>query len=686
MGRRLRIALRWTAVLGAVAVGSAALIALYGVALIDRAMASASEPSGLRLSASPLRLAPGDPWSKTELLAALRRRGLQQGPAGAPPRAGEYLLAGDEVLLHPSLVEGARGPVILRVTREGLAITTAAGSSGGVVRLRETIVAATAPAGVVRWPVALENVSPHLLTAVVDIEDRTFLSHPGLSLRGMVRAALRDAAAGGVREGGSTLTQQLAKMLLLRPSRTVSRKLAESWLAPLLELRYRKGDILGTYLNRVYLGQDGGWEIHGVEAGSWYYFGKGAAELQVEEAALLAGMIAAPNRFDPFTSPEAAGRRRAAVLGAMHREGHLTAAQVSDASARPLPSAPRRLRWPPAAHFVDAALHGIERDGARLLTLDPDVQAAVGSGIEAGVAALEARHSALRELKRRGDPLQVAVVAIAPSGEILALQGSRDCAPGELVRATSARRQVGSLVKPLLVAAALSNGVTLDESLLDQPLTLALGDHSWSPENSDGIFLGEVTVRDALVHSRNVPMVRLGLRVGLDSLVDLLHRHGFRGVQRVPAIFLGAFEATPLEVGRAYLPFVSRGRLPELSFSHGRSGVPPPVMGEGVAAAVSAALGEVVRRGTAAGTAAPGDALAGKTGTTDGRRDSWFVALRPRIVTVVWVGTDGNRETGLYGATGALAVWREIDRRIPSVWKMAEGPQGRLDGDPTMEP
>ncbi len=673
-GRRLRIALRWTAVLGAVALGSAALLALYGVALIDRAMAAASEPSGVRLTAAPLHLGAGDPWTGTELLAALRRRGLPVSPAGTLPRAGEYLPTGDEVVFHPSLVQGARGPVLVRATQRGLVITTEGQSHDAEVRLRETIVAATAPAGVVRWPVALESVSPHLLTAVVDIEDRTFLSHPGLSLRGILRAALRNTAAGSAREGGSTLTQQLAKMLLLRPSRTVSRKLAESWLAPLLELRYRKSEILATYLNRVYLGQDGGWQIHGVEAGSWYYFGKSAAKLEVEEAALLAGMIAAPNRFDPFTSREAAGRRRAAVLAAMRREGHLTAAQVSAASAQPLPPAPRRLRWPPAAHLVDAALPGIERDGAPRLALDVDLQAAVGSGIEAGVAELEARHSGVRELKRRGDPLQVAAVIVAPSGEILALQGSRDCAPGEFVRATSARRQVGSLVKPLLVAAALSQGVTLDEPLLDEPLTLALGDHSWSPGNSDGVFTGEVTVRDALVHSRNVPMVRLGLRIGLDSLVDLLQRHGLRGVPRVPSIFLGAFEATPLEVGRAYLPFVGRGRLPDLLFSRGRGGASSLVMRESVAAEVMGALGEVVRHGTAAGTAGPGEALAGKTGTTDGRRDSWFVALRPRIVTVIWIGTDGNRETGLFGATGALAVWREIDRRIPSVWKLQDRP------------
>lgn len=656
--------------LGAVAVGSSALLGLYGVALIDRAMEAAARPSGMGLTAAPLRLVAGDQWTSGELLEALRRRGLSERPPGASLRAGEFSRSGNQVVLHQSLVEGATGPVTVRATEQCLDLAAAGTTGGGELHLRETIVAVAAPTGVVRWPVSLEHMSPHLLTAVVDIEDKTFLSHPGLSLRGILRAAVRDAAAGDVREGGSTLTQQLAKMILLRPSRTFSRKLAEGWLAPLLELRYRKSDILETYLNRVYLGQDGGYEIHGVEAGSRYYFGKRAVELEVEEAALLAGMIAAPNRFDPFSSPEVAVRRRGAVLAAMQRAGHLTSTQASAAAARPLPQAPRRFRRPAAAHFVDAARPESQRAGSRRLTLDLDLQAAVASGTETGIAALEARHTRLRELKRRGDPLQVAVVVFAPTGEVLALQGSRDGAPGEFVRATSARRQVGSLVKPLLVAAALSQGLTLDEALLDEPLTVALGDHSWSPANNDGAFLGPVPIRDALVHSRNVPMVRLGLRIGLSSLVDFLHRHGFRSVPRVPAIFLGAFEATPMEVGRAYLPFVAGGLLPQVSFTRGRARSSQAVMSERVAAEVLAALGEVVRRGTAAGAAGPGEALAGKTGTTDGRRDSWFVAIRPRAVTVVWVGTDGNRETGLTGATGALAVWREIDRRIPRVWKL----------------
>ncbi|MEW6336226.1 MAG: transglycosylase domain-containing protein [Acidobacteriota bacterium] len=672
IGRRARIALRWTAVLGAVASGSALLLGLYGVALIDRAMTAASKPSGMRLLASPLRLAPGDPWTEAELLAALRRRALPERPGGLQPRAGEFVRSGEQFLFHPSLVKGASGTVVVRVTAGRLVVEPGGGTHAGGLLIRETIVSTTAPAGVVRWPVSLERMSPHLLTAVVDIEDRTFLSHPGLSLRGILRAAVRDAKSRAVREGGSTLTQQLAKILLLRPSRTVSRKLAEGWLAPLLELRYDKSDILGTYLNRVYIGQDGGWEIHGVEAGSWYYFGKSAAEIEVDEAALLAGLIAAPNRFDPFTSPDAAGRRRDAVLEAMRREGHLTAAEAEAASAQPLPAAPRRLRWPAAAHFVDAVRPVLDRQGAHRLTLDVDVQEAVRSGVAAGLAELEARHFRLRELERLDDPVQAAVVVITASGEILALQGSRTGRPGEFVRATAARRQVGSLVKPLLVGTALSRGMSLDQLLIDAPLTLSLGDGSWSPTNSDGTFAGEVTMREALVHSRNVPIVRLGMQLGLDPFIERLQRHGFRRVPRAPAILLGALEATPIEVARAYLPFVAKGRMPEVAFSRDRREAPSWVMEEAVAAEVAAALGEVVRRGTAAGTAGPGEPLAGKTGTTDGRRDSWFVALRPRLVTVVWIGTDGNRETGLFGATGALAVWREIDRRIPRVWKLPD--------------
>lgn len=253
------------------------------------------------------------------------------------------------------------------------------------------------------------------------------------------------------------------------------------------------------------------------------------------------------------------------------------------------------------------------------------------------------------------------------------MQGSRGGLPGEFNRAAAARRQIGSLVKPFVVGAALQAGWSETSMLPDEPLELTVGRQLWRPENNDGRFRGWVTVHDALMLSLNVPMVRLGLEVSVPTVADTLRHAGFSVTREGPALLLGAVEASPLEVARAYAVFLAQGRRPTVRLERGTVNLPQPVFHPSVAADVRAILEDVPRLGTAAVLA--GDAsgpLAAKTGTTDERRDSWFVALRPGMVTVVWVGTDGNRETGLYGATGALEIWRQIDGRMPPVWRRGE--------------
>ena len=666
-GRAIRVALRWAAVLAGLALAGSALLLVYGVALIDRAMAASSRSASARLLSAPLVIRAGEPWSVDELRDALERRGLRATREGTPA-AGEYREQGNgAVLLAP--LDG--GPAtLLQPGAGGVALRDPGGRPVAELAIRPMSIGATAVGDVVRWPVPLTAVSPSLVTAVVDVEDRTFLSHAGLSLRGTVRAAVRDLLAGGVRQGGSTITQQLAKILLLRPARTVPRKVLEAWLATLLEYRYDKRAILEAYLNRVYLGQDGGWQLQGVEAAAQFYFGRRSGELAIDEAALLAGLIAAPNRFDPFAHPEAARRRRDLVIAAMARERHLDEALAGRLREAPLPASPQRLRWPPAAHYAEAVPGLGDAGGEVDSCLEPELQAAVRAGLTEAMPALEKRHVGLRRLAGAGDPLQVAVVAMAPDGRVLAVQGSRAGVAGELDRAVQARRQIGSLVKPFVVAAALEEGWTLDASLDDAPLTVPVSGAPWAPENSDGRFRGLVTVREALVESLNVPIVRLGLDLSVERVTAELRGVGLAPAAGRPAVLLGAFEASPLEVARAYATLAGRGRLPAVSWRVDRAEPGAATIDADAAAAVVAALREVVTRGTAAalaGTVA-GD-LAAKTGTTDRRRDSWFVALRPRVVTVVWVGTDGNRETGLYGATGALEVWRAIDARVPAVWR-----------------
>ncbi len=670
--RSLRIALRWVAILVGLGLASSALVVVYGVALVDRSLAGGAVSTGARVLSAPLVVRSGDRWRLGDVEAALRRRGIAR-TAGAVPDRDEYAVLSDGIRAGPGVLEGASGTVLVTPSSEGVVLRDDAGERLAEVRVRPVVIGATPRGDVIRWPVPLGKMSSGLLTAVVDIEDRGFLGHGGLSFRGLLRAAWRDLLAGGIREGGSTITQQLAKILLLRPARTVPRKVVEAWLAALLEYRFNKRTILEAYLNRVYLGQDGGWQIQGVEAAAQFYFGKPSGSLDVAEGALLAGLIAAPNRFDPFAHPDAARERRAAVIRAMVREGHLEAGEGDLLASRPLPAGPHHLRWAPAAQAVERALQLPQTGDVFASSLDVDIQEAVHDGCAAAVARLENRSNRLQTLRREGDPLQVAVVVLSPAGQVLALQGSRLGLAGEFDRAVAARRQIGSLVKPFVVSLALEEGWSLDSSLEDEPLSVAIGRQTWTPVDDDGRFRGAVSVREALVHSLNVPIVRLGLELRLSAVVRRLREVGFAPPDGSPAILLGSFEATPLEVARAFAALDGDGELPPLSFAQRPRGPRQPVLDPRDASDVRSVLEDVVRQGTAAAVSGSFvGRLAGKTGTTDKRRDSWFVGLRPRLVCVVWVGTDGNQETGLYGATGALEVWREIDARMPPVWWQGE--------------
>lgn len=661
--RRSRVFLRWLAVLVGLGCGGTAILVIYGVRLVDAAMANPGR-SGVAVLGAPLRLSRGEPWTGADLRSALLRRGVRQ--VAWSPGQGEMAVDGARLVLGPGLCLEQAAAVTVEIGGAGIRLGSA-GRDVGVVTVRGPVIGTVATGDVVRWPIPLAEVSPNLLTAVVDVEDRTFLTHAGLSFRGLVRAAVRDLVAGGVRQGGSTITQQLAKVLMLRPSRTFPRKVLEAWLAALLDFRYSKHEILEAYLNRIYLGQDGGWQIHGVAPAASFYFGKRSSELEIDEAALLAGIIAAPNRYDPFAHPEAALARRRVVLQAMVREGHLDARAADLLAARPLPQTPRRLRWPPAGQALElilAELHAEKREVAS--SLDPDFQAALVEAVPVAFDRLEAASLRLRELTRTGDRLQVAAVVLATDGRVLALVGSRSGSPGEFNRASAAMRPIGSLVKPFVAAMAVERGWTPDSQLDDSPLKVQVGPQLWEPRNSDGEYRGTLTLAEALVLSRNVPMVRLGLAVGVREVAEGLRALGFAVERPHPAILLGAFEATPLQVARAYAALAGQGRLPSPTWRQQSIDGGAVVIGPEAAATVVAVLEDVPRRGTAASLASRVEGwLAGKTGTTDERRDSWFVALRQGYVTVVWVGTDGNAQTGLYGATGALEVWKEIDLRIP---------------------
>lgn len=581
------------------------------------------------------------------------------------PKAFTVCRDGTSFLFGEGLLEHTEQPVRVYCGSQGLEIVTTSGASLQVLEMQPRLVAMIPWQDAVRWPIPLTECSPHLINAVVALEDRDFLSHPGLSLRGLLRATAVNLMAGRVKQGGSTITQQVVKNLLLRPERRMARKMLEGFLAGMLEYSYTKAQILEAYLNNAYFGQDGSIAVVGVEAASRFYFGKPARYLALEEAAELAGMLAAPNRFDPRKHPQSARQRRAQALAAMVAAGHLSSAEAEEAARKDVPEKTWPLRWTAASHFLDLLPKTF---GEIRTTLDPLVQEAVFQGVKAGLRVLDERQPNLAD---KGDPLQVAVVVLSRGGEVLGLLGSRKGQPGELNRALVARRPIGSLVKPFLMALALQRGWSFNAFLLDESLEVRWQGQTWSPQNHDGRFRGLVTLEEALVHSINVPMVRLGLALGLPEVTSLLHQLGFEP-PGTPAQLLGAVEATPLEVAAAYMPFLTGGTL-VVPWAWGKPKISQRVFTRESMRGTLRALRQVVERGTAAGFAARCQhPLAGKTGTTDKRRDSWFVGLRPQMVTVVWVGTDRNQVTELYGATGAGVVWQEIDRRLPTAYKGGE--------------
>lgn len=547
--------------------------------------------------------------------------------------------------------------------------------------------------------VALDQIPPHVIDAVLVTEDRRFRWHPGIDPIRIVGAWRENRRAGRIVEGASTVTQQLVKNVYLTPERTWSRKLREAALSVWVEIRYSKDEILEAYLNRVYLGQDGGRAIHGFGRAAQFYFGKDVSSLTVPEAALLAGIIRAPNSHSPFRHPARARARRDQVLGFLHAAGDLDEAAYAEALASGL--GVRRERRAPrrAGHFLEfvrgrhaESMPRADGGGARVFTtLDFGFQAAAERAVEEGLSALEAGYPLLH---RRRSPLQAALVALDPrSGDVLAYVGGRDFSRSPFDRARRAHRQPGSVFKPFVALAALGTPdgrrFTLDTILADEALELEVEGRKWEPGNHDRRHRGPVTMRRALEDSLNVPFVRLGLEVGLVHVAETARALGVAGPLRpVPSLSLGSFEMTPLEVATAYGALAAEGVLhPPRAIlatveSRGRvrpgAGVEPErVATRAAARSVTEALQDAVRRGTGRslarlGVTAP---VAGKTGTTNDFRDAWFVGYSPDLVVAVWVGFDDAARVGLTGARAALPIFARFVRE-------AVGGDGLRDFDP----
>ncbi len=646
-------------------------------------------PTPSRVYARPLALSPGQSIGADAVTAHLSRVGYRRIDEAGLVGTGEFAVDGSRVVVgrrsfrYPDGLE-PEGIVSLGFDGDRLESSTAADGAflDGVFLEPEVVGSLFGEEEEDRIRVPLEKIPELVQTAVLVTEDRRFAYHPGVDPIRIAGAALQNAREGKVVEGGSTLTQQLVKNVYLSPERTFSRKLREMGIALWISLRYAKSEVLEAYLNQIYLGQDGGRAIHGVARAATFYFGKDVGELGAAEAALLAGMIRAPSALSPFRSPERAKARRDLVLGLLLEDGAIDEAAHAAAVAAPL--GVRREERPPrfAAHYVDFvrgrlqrrfAEDELERDGFDVFTtLDGTFQRAAENAVARGIRDLERGYPLLR---RKKSPLQAALVALDPkTGDVVAWVGGRDYATAPFDRARLARRQPGSVFKPLVALAAFTSPgarrFTLATILEDEALRIQVEGKIWSPTNHDGKHRGPVTLRAALEDSLNVPFARLGMEVGLVHVAETARDAGVTSPLRpIPSLSLGAFEMTPLEVATAYGALASGGihHEPRTTLAvvepNGRARRGDPlserrVFGEAETYLVTAALQGAVDRGTGKtlrrlGVKGP---LAGKTGTTNDFRDAWFVGYTPNLVVAVWVGFDDGARVGLTGARAALPI------------------------------
>jgi len=655
-----------------------------------------------RVFARPMELVPGMTMSADAVEAELEIAGYRQVRAAFRPASferdgGQFRLVTREFRFPDGTAPSRR--VTVSVSGGRIAGVEVDGAARRQVRIDPAEIARIYPAHREdRVLLRLEDVPAAFVAILLEVEDQRFYRHFGIDPLAILRAAWTNLRAGRTVQGGSTLTQQLAKNFFLSPERTLTRKLNEALIALLLEWRYSKNELLEGYLNEVYLGQQGAHAIHGFGRAARHYFGRGLADLDLDEMALLAGLVRGPSYYDPRRYPERAMQRRNRIIERLGARNIASAEAVARARSEPLGvtrAPPRASTQFPA--FLDLVRRQLRRDypgrvlrseGLRIFTtLDLTVQRAAESALERSIPLL-ARRSRIPD-----DELQAAVaVTDARSGEVLSIVGDRDPRRHGFNRALDAVRPVGSVVKPAVYLAALAGPRFHLASLVrDEPIRIDGPRGPWRPHNYDGRAHGAVLLRDALVHSYNLATVRLGLDIGLERVRDTIRTLGVsRPFATFPAMLLGTVELAPIEVNAMYQSFATGGlRQPlrairSVTDGHGRSLGHYPERSTRVADGdavflVTQALRGVLSEGTgrrARTILRPGQALAGKTGTTDGRRDSWFAGYGADRVAVVWVGRDDNRPVNLSGASGALEVWARLMRTIGAASVSDVAPRG----------
>ncbi len=655
-----------------------------------------------RVFARPLELTPGAPLTADAIEAELKLAGYRRvrsafRPASFERDGGRVRLVTREFRFPDGTTPSRR--VTVSVSGGRIAAVEVDGEPRPRVRVDPAEIARVYPAHREdRVLLRLDDVPAAFLAILLEVEDRRFYEHLGIDPLAIARAAWANLRAGHTVQGGSTLTQQLVKNFFLSPEQTFTRKLNEALIALLLEWRYSKHELLEGYLNEVFLGQQGAHAIHGFGRAAHHYFGRSLDDLDLDEMALLAGMVRGPSYYDPRRHPERAKRRRNRVIDLLEARGIAGAGAAQRARSEPLGVTGRP---PPASArfpaFVDLVRRQLRRDypgevlrseGLRILTtLDPTVQRAAESALDQSIPLL-ARRSRIAS-----GELQAAIaVTDARSGEVLSIVGGRDPRRAGFNRALDAVRPIGSVVKPAVYLAALTDPrFHLASFVRDDPVQVDGSRGPWRPRNHDGRSHGAVFLRDALAHSYNLATVRLGLDVGLDRVRDTIRSLGVsRPFTTYPAMLLGTVELAPIEVGAMYQSLATGGlRQPlrairSITDRHGRSLGRYPERSTRVADSravflVTHALRGVLSEGTgrrARQLLGRDQMLAGKTGTTDGLRDSWFAGYGADRVAVVWIGRDDNRPVNLSGSNGALEVWARLMHAIGAASVSDAAPRG----------
>jgi penicillin-binding protein 1B len=668
---------------------------------IDNLLAGEVYTRTAGIYAAPKQLRVNETISQAEVIAFLKRAGYVEKSQQADTGRGRYAVNGTTLDIEPSSassVDGTRQFQNVRVqfTGSGKAISglTDLETKGALERTwlePELISSVTGTERAKRKVIGFSDLPPHLVKAITVTEDRSFFEHYGVNIRGIIRALVRrvdaDPNSPIARQGGSSITQQLVKNLLLSPEQTWRRKISEAYMSIILETRLRKEKIFELYCNQVYMGQQAGFSINGFGEASSAYFNKDVTNLTLSESAFLAGLIRSPNRYNPYTKIDTATARRNQVLDSMAEAGEITQDEAKTAKATPLHVIPSRGRIDvsDAPYFADyvqnqlgdmIAGQGTAEHLRIYTTIDMDLQRAAYAALTKQMAALDKIQS------KRFEPgtLQAALVAMnAKTGEIVAMVGGRDYSKSQLNRATDAFRQPGSVFKPFVYATALNTAydpvprvITPATTYMDEPKTFTFDSQEYSPGNfGESYSNAPVTLRDGLVHSLNVVTVEVAMEVTIGRVMNLAAKAGLPKPPRsYPAMALGTSEATPLQIASAYTAFANLGTrtspiaINRITTGNGVTIAAPTaqkneVLRPEVAYVMTSFMKDVVNRGTAAKVRARGlkMPLAGKTGTS---RDGWFAGYTPNLVCAVWVGFDDGSQLGLTGANSALPIWADF--------------------------